>query len=89
MSIALIEESQSAPSKSRFKSLHRSLREGVGRDLVTLRGARVFTVDRDQTRIADDGLFDEARIGTGQVLNGNRIGVPLWEIELDVGIVLL
>ena len=49
--------------------------------MVTLRGARVFTVDRDQTRIADDGLFDEARIGTGQVLNGNRIGVPLRESE--------
>ena len=58
--------------------IHRSHREGVGRVYVTLRGARVCTLDRDQTRIADGSLSDEARIGTGHVLNGNRIGVPRW-----------
>jgi hypothetical protein len=53
---------------------------------VTLHRARVCTVDRDRHGRADANLFDKARIGTGQVLNGNRIGVPLWEREYDVGI---
>src|SRR5262249_27731419 len=64
-----------------IRRIHRSHREGIGRVYVTLRGSRVCTLDRDGRLSFERNLFNEARIGTGQVLNGNRIGITPWETE--------